>query len=113
MILFISARQPQIESEVDERFGRSPWLIRYDTATEAWEAFSNPGASQSRDSGADAAKFVIDQKADAIISGDFGPHAVKALRAARITLHLFTFEVTTVQQAVDAYKQKKLLALKR
>ncbi len=113
MILFISARQPQIDGEVDERFGRSPWLVRYDTATDAWEAFPNPGASQSRDSGADAAKFVVDQKADAIISGDFGPHAVKALKAARIALHLFTYEVTTIQQAIDAYKQKKLPALKR
>ena len=47
MILFLSAQQPRLDSLVDQRFGRCMWLIQYDTDTQQWEAFENPGAKQS------------------------------------------------------------------
>jgi len=112
MILFISAKQPQIESLVDERFGRSPWLIKNDTETNLWEAFHNPGADQSGGAGVAAAQFVIDQKSNVVISGDFGPHAANAFQAANIAMRLFNNEVSTVQQAIDQFKQDRLLSFK-
>lgn len=108
MILLISAQQPQLESPTDDRFGRSPWLIKMDTDTNQWEAFPNPGASQSGGAGVAAAQFVIDQEANIVISGDFGPHAVSAFQTAKIEMLLFTNDVTTVQQAIDYFKQDKL-----
>ncbi|MHC1739865.1 MAG: NifB/NifX family molybdenum-iron cluster-binding protein [Anaerolineaceae bacterium] len=108
MILLISAKDPTLDSTVDYRFGRSPWLIRYDTDSSQWQAIENPGASQSGGAGVAAAQFVIDQKANTVISGDFGPNAVSALQAAKIEMHLFTDDVTTVQQAIDCFKQEKL-----
>jgi predicted Fe-Mo cluster-binding NifX family protein len=47
MILLISAKQQQLESPVEERFGRSEWFIKFDTETKHWEACANPGASRS------------------------------------------------------------------
>jgi len=105
MILIISAQQPSLEGPTDDRFGRSPWLIRIDTDTNQWEAFENPGASQSGGAGVAAAQFVIDQKASVVISGDFGPNAANAFRAANIEMRLFTKEVLTVKDAVDRFKQ--------
>lgn len=110
MILIISAQNPLVDSPTDDRFGRCPWLIRMDTETNQWEAFPNPGASQSGGAGVAAAQFVIDQKATTVISGDFGPHAVNAFQAAKIEMRLFTKDVTTVQQAIDYFKQDKLPA---
>jgi predicted Fe-Mo cluster-binding NifX family protein len=112
MILFISAQQSQPDSLTDVRFGRSPWLIRIDTDTNQWEAFPNPGASQSGGAGVAAAQFVIDQKANAVISGDFGPHAANALRAANIDMRLFTDEISTAKQALEYFLQSKLPAFK-
>lgn len=108
MILLISAKQQWIDSPIDNRFGRSPWLIKTDTQTNHWEAFPNPGVSQSGGAGVAAAQFVVDQKADAVISGDFGPNAANVFRAAHIKMNLFTGDVTTVQQAVEAFKQGSL-----
>ena len=108
MILFISAQQPFMDSPVDERFGRSSWLIKVNTETSHWEALQNPGASQSGGAGVAAAQFVIDQNADIAVSGDFGPHAAGALRAANIERRLFTGEVSTVEQAVQSFLQGKL-----
>jgi predicted Fe-Mo cluster-binding NifX family protein len=101
MIVIISAQNPSLDSSVDNRFGRSPWLVRLDTATNQWEAFQNPGASQSGGAGVAAAQFSIDQHAHAVISGDFGPHAASALRAGKVEMRLFAQDVVTVQQAAD------------
>lgn len=107
MIILISAQKPTLDSPIDERFGRSHWLIRIDTNSNQWEAFQNPGASQSGGAGVAAAQFVIDQHANAVISGDFGPHAASAFQAANIEMHLFAKDISTVQQAIDSFKQNQ------
>lgn len=104
----ISAQQPQLDGPINGRFGRSPWLVKVDTETNQWEAFPNPGVSQSGGAGIAAAQFVIDQKAKAVISGDFGPNAAGAFRAANIHMHLFTDEISTVRQAIEHFVQDRL-----
>ena len=110
MILIISAQLPQLDGAVDERFGRSPWFIKYDTDTKQWEAFPNPGSSQSGGAGVAAAQFVIDQHVNVVISGDFGPHAAGAFQAAEINMRLFTYDVSKVSHAVELFLQDKLPA---
>jgi predicted Fe-Mo cluster-binding NifX family protein len=108
MKLVISAQNPFLESHIDSRFGRSPWLILFNTETNQWEAFQNPGANQSGGAGVVAAQLVVDQKADVVISGDFGPHAATAFQAAKIEMRLFTKTTATVQEAVDHFKNNQL-----
>lgn len=112
MILLISAQQQRLDSTIDDRFGRSPWLIRMDTETNQWEALPNPGAGQSGGAGVAAAQFAIDQKANVVISGDFGPHAASAFRAANIEMCLFTSAISTVQQAIEYFLHGELPAFK-
>jgi len=108
MKLIISAREPSLESHIDSRFGRSPWLILFNTKTDQWEAFQNPGVGQSGGAGVAAAQFVVDKKADVVMSGDFGPNAARAFQAAKVEMLLFTETTTTVQEAIDQYKNNKL-----
>jgi predicted Fe-Mo cluster-binding NifX family protein len=112
MILLISAQQPQLDSQIDNRFGRSHWLIKLDTETKQWEALANPGVSQSGGAGVAAAQFVIDKNVDIVISGDFGPNAASAFRAAKIEMRTFTADTFSVQQAVDNFLQDKLTIFK-
>jgi predicted Fe-Mo cluster-binding NifX family protein len=107
--LIISAQNPSLESQVDRRFGRSPWLVLYDTETNQWEAFQNPGVTQSGGAGVAAAQFVVDQNAEVVISGDFGPNASRAFQTANVDMRRFTESTATVQDAVDHFKQGKLL----
>lgn len=108
MILVISAQEPTLDSPKDDRFGRCKWLIKFNTETNEWHAFENPGANQSGGAGVAAAQFVVDQKVDVVISGDFGPHAAKAFLAATIGMQLFTDDVVTVREAVDHYTGNEL-----
>ena len=107
MKLVISAQDGKIESQVDQRFGRCPWLIVFDTETKQWEACENPGVSQSGGAGVAAAQFVADQKADVVMSGDFGPNAAMAFSASNIKMWQFTDEITTVQDAINQFIKEK------
>jgi predicted Fe-Mo cluster-binding NifX family protein len=108
MQILISSQKDELSSPVDERFGRAPWLINFDTETNEWKAYQNPGVNYSSGAGVAAAQFVIDQKAEVVISGDFGPHAAKTFQAAKIEMRLFTENVVTVQDAIDQYQNSKL-----
>lgn len=107
MKLIISAQNPSLEAQVDRRFGRCMWLVLFDTETNQWEAFQNPGASQSGGAGVAAAQLVVDKGADVVLSGDFGPNASRAFQAAKIGMQRFTDSTTTVQEAVDHFKYVK------
>lgn len=108
MILIISSQKADINSPVDSRFGRAQYFIKFDTDTNQWEAITNPSVNQRGGAGVSAAQLVINNKAQVVISGDFGPNASNALKAGGITMMLFGPEVSTVQEAIDHYKQGKL-----
>lgn len=108
MILFISSQKPELQSPIDERFGRARWLMEYNSETGNWTEHANPGAEHSGGAGVAAAQFVIDHKADIVISGAFGPNAAGAFRAGNIAMRLFNKDVSTVEQAAQLCLQEKL-----
>ncbi|MDO9085140.1 MAG: NifB/NifX family molybdenum-iron cluster-binding protein [Anaerolineaceae bacterium] len=108
MKILISSQGQNSDGPIDDRFGRCPWLIKYDTETNQIEALENPGFRQSGGAGIAAAQFVIDQAADVVISGDFGPHAARAFEASDTKMCIFNGDISTVQQAVDSFLQGKL-----
>ncbi len=110
MIAIFSAQQDSLDSPIERRFGRCAYFIKVDTETNEWEAFINPGTRQSGGAGIAAGQFVIDKKATAVVSGDFGPNASNTFRAAGIDMFLYNSEVFTVKQAVEHFQQGKLQA---
>jgi len=108
MLIVISAQKPQLDSLVDPRFGRAQYFIILDTETQRWDSYPNPAVGQSGGAGVAAAQFIIDKKADVVLSGDFGPNASRALIGANIQMVMFTPEVDTVQSAVELFREGKL-----
>lgn len=88
MKLIITAAGPDIQAEVDPRFGRGAYFIVVDTDTMQWEAHENQGVNAAGGAGSQAAQFIAQQAADAVLSGDFGPNAYLALAAAEIKMYL-------------------------
>ena len=87
MKLAISADGAQLEAQHDARFGRCAYFIFVDTETNAWEASPNPAINSRGGAGTQAAQFIANQGAQAIISGRFGPNAFEALNAAGIKMY--------------------------
>ncbi len=107
MKIIITTVLPTIESEVDPRFGRGAYLLVIDPDTLEWQAHPNPGVTASGGAGIQAAQFVTEYKADAVISGDFGPHAFEALNAAGVLMYLFG-SCRTVRDVIVQFKAGQL-----
>ena len=107
MKIILTATSPSIDSRVDARFGRGAYFIVVDPETLECQAHPNPGVSASGGAGTLAAQFVANQRASSIISGDFGPNAYNALRAAGIAMYLFGAS-TTVKEAIELFKAGQL-----
>ncbi len=107
MIVLISSTGSDLESSAEPRFGRSPWYIKYDTDSEHWEAFENPGKALSGGAGIAAAQFAVDQKVGKVVSGDFGPNASDVLKAAEIEMVRYPQEAKTINDVLKFIKESK------
>jgi predicted Fe-Mo cluster-binding NifX family protein len=111
MKVAISAQKNDIDSLVDPRFGRARWFIVADTETGWWQALDN-GVNLDKSSGAgvQAASTVAAQGVHALITGNVGPNAHKALAAGEIAIYQVGNGVSA-REALDALGRGELTAV--
>jgi predicted Fe-Mo cluster-binding NifX family protein len=107
MKIILTTASPDIEAQLDPRFGRGAYFLIVDSDTLNWRAMPNPGCSSPGGAGIHAAQYVTGEHAGAVISGDFGPNALSALKQAGITLYEFG-NCRTAPEALDQWKAGKL-----
>lgn len=108
MKLAVTAGGPDLSSPLDARFGRARYLVLVDTPFRTVESVDNKaGVNAAEGAGIQAAQNVIDHKAEAVITGNCGPKAFRALAAAGITVYLAPNG--TVSEAVDRFDRGQLL----
>ena len=107
MKIILTTVSPSIDSDVDSRFGRGAYFIVVDPDTLEWQAHPNPGVSAPDGAGTLAAEFVANQKAEAALSGPFGPHAFAALQAAGVSMYVYG-DCRTAREAVERFKAGSL-----
>ncbi|MFC1883786.1 NifB/NifX family molybdenum-iron cluster-binding protein [Thermodesulfobacteriota bacterium] len=106
MKVAISSNGKDLESEIDPRFGRCAYFLIVNTDNLHVEAFDNGSIAMSGGAGIQAAEFVSSKGAEAVITGNCGPNAVKALKAAGIKL--FTGQTGPVRNAIDEFTKGNL-----
>jgi len=112
MKIVVSANGMDLDAQASPVFGRCPAYIFVDpeSADEnhpmAFEAVDNPALGAAGGAGIQAAQFVVERGAKAVVSGNVGPNAFGVLQAASVPV--YTFGGGTVRQAVEAYKAGKL-----
>ena len=87
-------------------FGRCRSYVFVDTESMDAETVENPAMNAAGGAGIQAAQFVVEQGAEAVISGNVGPNAYNVLLAADVPVHLL--EDGTVRDAVEAFKNDQL-----
>ena len=88
MKVIVTADGADLNAPTSPRFGRCPTYVFVETDTLACEAMQNPAASASGGAGIQAAQFVVEQGARAVLTGNVGPNAVEVLQAANIPVYL-------------------------
>jgi predicted Fe-Mo cluster-binding NifX family protein len=107
MKIAISATGNELTSQVDPRFGRAAFFIIYDTDDESFESISNmDNAGAVQGAGVQAAQTVTNKHVDWVISGNIGPKAFSALKAAG--MKIASWSDGTVEDAVKLMKNGEL-----
>jgi predicted Fe-Mo cluster-binding NifX family protein len=102
MRIAVTSQGQDLNGEVDPRFGRAPWFLLVDPETMAFEAVENAQSlNLPQGAGIQAAQNVAQHKPVAVLTGNCGPKAFKALQAAGIKVVVGV--KGSIEEAVKAY----------
>lgn len=106
MKVAVSATDPDINAQVDPRFGRCRCFVIVDTETMDFESIPNSSAGAMSGAGIQAAQDVAEKGVVAVITGSVGPNAYQVLSSAGIRVYVGA--LGTVKEAVERFKNGQL-----
>ena len=107
MLVAYCAQDKSINSQLDPRFGRCSYFILADSEKgEELEVIPNQSSSASGGSGPQSAQLMAEKNVNAVVAGNFGPNAVKALKAAGITI--YTAKEMSIKEAITKFQHNEL-----
>lgn len=106
MKVAVSTTGNNLESILDQRFGRTAFFIIIDSESMEFEAIDNQAVASSGGAGISSAQTVVDKGAEAVITGNVGPNALSVLNAAGISIYRGT--VASVRQNIEEFKKGML-----
>jgi predicted Fe-Mo cluster-binding NifX family protein len=110
MKIAVTSTGNELISDMDPRFGRAKCFLIIDPQTLEYDIAENrQNLSLPQGAGIQAAKTIVDQQADVLISGNCGPKAFKVLNAAGIKI--VTGAKGRVIDAVLQYQSGELMAV--
>ena len=107
MKVAVTSKGVTLDSEVDPRFGRAPYLVVVDTETLEFEAVDNSSnVNAFKGAGIQAATTVCEKGAEVLMTGYCGPKAFSTLEAGGVKV---VDDVTgTIREAVELMKSGKV-----
>jgi len=110
MKIALTSTGDTLDSLMDERFGRARKIIVYDLDYGSFEVIDNSSnLSAFQGAGIETARKVVEARVKAVISGHFGPNAVRALQAAGV--EIYQALGISVGEAIERFKEGKLQRL--
>ncbi len=103
MKIAISSMGTDLDAQLDPRFGRCAYFIIVNTNDMSFEAFNNEGVASGGGAGIESARLVTSKGAKAVVSGNFGPNAVRTLSAAGVEIYIAN--TGTLREVIEKYKR--------
>lgn len=107
MRICISSTGKNLTDAVDPRFGRCRFFLIVDKEGNLEKTISNTSAGAMRGAGISAAQLVINEKVDAVITGNVGPNAFMILSQAGIKIYPSVFG-KTAKEALESFNKGEL-----
>ena len=102
MKIVVTANGAGLDAAASPVFGRCLTYVFVDTDTMQCESVENPAIGAAGGAGIQAAQFILEQGAQAVVTGNVGPNAFGVFQASGVEVYLFGGG--TVREAVEAYK---------
>jgi len=106
MKICITSSGDNLESQIDQRFGRCSYFIIWDDTNNTFEAIANPNIDAGSGAGVQSAQLVVAKQVSMVITGEVGPKAEQVLQAAK--LRIITGENGNIKEAIEKYKSKSI-----
>ncbi len=106
----ITAKGETLDSPVEERFGRAPVFIFFETESEEAIAVPNEFAQAAGGVGPQSAQVLVNNNATILITGQIGGNARRALEGAGIAVYQYG-EGGSVRDALVRFKDDALQRL--
>ena len=106
MKIAISSTGPNLDAQIDPRFGRCRYFVVVDPATKDFEVLDNDAATLSGGAGIQAAQMVASAGVDAVITGSLGPNASDVLAATGLKVYLGA--AGTEREVLQKYEDGRL-----
>jgi predicted Fe-Mo cluster-binding NifX family protein len=103
MRIAVTANGVDLDAAISPVFGRCSTYILVDTETMQFEALQNPALNAAGGAGIQAAQFIIERGAQAVVTGNVGPNAFGVFGAADLPVYLA--RGGTVRDVVEAYQR--------
>ncbi len=94
------------DGNVSGTFERCRYFIIYDLATKKFKSVANPYFNEM-DSGAKAARLIMDRAEEAVITGNIGPLAFQMME--NFNMHVYLVHKTTVRDAIRLFLEGGLV----
>ena len=86
MKICIATKDQNLDSSIDEVFGRCSYFLLIDSETQEFKAIVNKAKESERGAGVAASQTVVDSKAEMVICNKIGPNAQMVLEKSGIKI---------------------------
>lgn len=107
MKVVVTSEGRDLDALASPRFAYCPNFLLVDLDTMDYEVLANPLQTETSGAGARAAEFVVDHGAQAVLTGDIGPHAAEILRGANVMVYVH--DEVTVREAIKDFRARQHL----
>ena len=110
MLVAVTSKGSNLSSLVAEKFGKTPFILVYDTKIKKYEFLRNPYSNLFGGAGIQTCQFLIEKNVDVVITHDIGENALRLLQSADIKVYVSARK--KVEPAINDYIYGKLFELK-
>ena len=109
MKIAVTTNGRDLDSQIDERFGRAPRFLIYEDETKEFSLVENEqNLNAPQGAGIQSAQTIEKSGAKVLITGNCGPKAFKALQIAGV--EIYNVQAMSVRKALDEYANGQLKA---
>jgi len=101
MKVAITSTGKNIESKLDQRFGRCSFFVIYDTETKGMEFIPNPNKEAQEGAGPASVQLVASRDVKKIISGEFGIKIKSLLDSLKIQMIALKEPEKTINEVIE------------